>query len=438
MTPSHSSEGGPQSFAPGPRQGCIVIVDPVDSGAALAPAFAARNIPVIAVRSVPPDMWDVVYEVGYAIKIEASHFLKIYDVQPDLVELLRQHDPFAIIAGAETAVELTDQLAAALTPQLANVPALAGARRHKGLMQAALAKAGLPVIRTLCTASAAEVTAWLADQGLTDAALVLKPAASSGSDNVHHIPPGGDWKPAFELILSSLTKLRSEANETVIVQEWVTGTEFAVDTVTAAGKHVLAHLIRYNKTSAGDRLTVFDHTEFLPFDAAQYGEMLAYVEQALDAVGIRWGAAHSEVMLTKNGPRLIEVGARMCGGPVLGFSRLATGSSQLERVVEAFVDGRISTTTYDFRQTVVPVFLSAQVSGVLRNVEVLDELRQLPTHLSTHTWKSNGDHVLRTVDYDTTFGIAALAGERDAVFTDYQRVREVEARLLIDPLDPIA
>ncbi|MNR87453.1 hypothetical protein D3C86_352790 [compost metagenome] len=415
----------------------VIIVDPVDSGAELAPAFAARGIPAVAVRSIRGGTWDEVFEVGYAAKIRASDFLEIYEDGLELVETLRRHDPMAVIAGAESGVELADRLAAALTPELANVSALSRARRHKGLMQEALAKAGLPVIRTLNAATAEEVTAWLANQNLEDAPLILKPAASAGSDNVHHIPPGGDWKAAFDLILASRTKLRAEANETVIVQEQVFGTEFAVDTVSADGEHVLAHLIRYSKTSAGDRMTVFDHTEFLPFDPEQHGELLAYIRKALDAVGIRWGAAHSEAMLTPDGPRLIEVGARTCGGPVLGFSRVATGSSQMERVVEAYVDREILTRTYDFKQTVVPVFLIAPVSGILRNVEELTRLRQLPTHLSTHMWLSNGDHVQRTVDFDTALGIVALAGDRDAVFSDYLRVREVEEQLRIDPFDPI-
>ncbi|HEY9720612.1 MAG TPA: ATP-grasp domain-containing protein [Oscillatoriaceae cyanobacterium] len=413
----------------------VVIVDPIDSGAELAPAFAARGVPAIAVRSIPGGTWDGVNEGGYAAKIHSAHFEAIYEDGPDLVETLRRHDPMAVIAGAESGVALSDRLAAVLTPQIANVPDLSRARRHKGAMQEALAKSGLPVIRTLNTASPAEVMAWLKEQNLTDAPLILKPATSAGSDNVHHVAPGGDWRSVFERILASRTKLRWEPNETVIVQEQVFGTEFAVDTVSADGEHVLAHLIRYNKTSAGDRMTVFDHTEFLPFDDARYGALLAYVRQALDAVGIRWGAAHSEVMLTPDGPRLIEVGARTCGGPVLGFSRVATGSSQLERVIEAYVDREIRSRTYDFKRTVVPVFLIAPLTGILRNVEELEQLRALPTHLSTHMWLGNGDRVLQTVDFDTTLGIVGLAGEREAVFADYQRVREVEARLRIEPLE---
>jgi biotin carboxylase len=410
----------------------IVIVDPVGSGAELAPAFAGRGVGAIAVRSLPPGALDGADAGGYQVNINDAHFQAVYDVGPDLVEQLRRHNPRAVIPGDESGVELADQLAAALTPGFANVPALSPARRHKARMQAAIAAAGLPAIRTLNTADPAEVEPWLIANGLTASALVLKPALSAGSDNVHHVPPGGDWRAKFDLILSSANKLRGEANETVIVQEMLVGTEYAVDTVSANGEHFLAHLIRYNKTSAGERMTVFDHTEFVPFDQAQHGEMLAYFKQVLDALGIRWGAAHGEVMLTADGPRLIEVGARTCGGPVLGFSRLATGSSQLERVVEAFVDGRISTRTYDFKQTVVPVFLISPNAGILRNIEVMDFARHLPTHHNTYIWRGNGVRVPRTIDTLTSLGIIALAGDREAVFADYKRIREAEKQLVIE------
>ncbi|MDB5101352.1 MAG: hypothetical protein JWM80_5773 [Cyanobacteria bacterium RYN_339] len=410
----------------------IVIVDPVDSGSELAPAFAARGIPAIAVRSFPPGRS---YGVGFGSQIQPDHFLAVYENVPDLVEILRPLNPRAVLAGTESGVELADRLAAALTPEFANVPALSRARRHKGLMQEAITKAGLPAIRTLYTASATEAAAWLVDQGLTGSALVLKPVESEASDNVHHVAPGGDWRSPFNQILAARNRVLDATNEAVIVQERVFGTEFAVDTVSAAGEHVLAHLIRYTKTTAGDRLTVFDHTEFVPFEPAQHGEMLAYFRQALDALGIRWGAAHGEVMLTPDGPRLIEVGARTCGGPVLGFSRVATGSSQLERVVEAYVDGAIRTLAYDVTKTVVPVFLIAPASGIIQNVEVLDPLRELSTHLNTYTWHRNGDAVRQTVDYHTMMGIVALAGEREAVFADYKRIREAEAQLRIDPVD---
>lgn len=411
------------------RSQAVVIVDPVCSGSDLAPAFAEKGIPVIAVRSTTLAETNL---TGYGNNIPTDRFLKVYNNHPGLADDLRQWNPRAIIAGTETGVWLADKLAAMLTPQFANIPHLSLARRHKGEMQKALANAGLPIIRTLNTASVAEVTDWLREHDLTDKALVLKPPVSMGSDNVFHIPPGGDWKRIFNHILSTPTALLREPNETVIVQEQITGTEYSVDTVSAAGNHTLAHLTRCTRTSVGEGRTVMDYTEFVPFANEQHGELLHYAKQAVDALGIRWGAAHNEIMLTAAGPRLIEIGARMCGGSIIELARAATGSSQLERVVEAYLNGEIQTKHYQFKQTVVPIFLNSPVSGILRNVEIFDTLQTLPTLFSTHVWLKNGDHVPRTINVDTTLGVIALAGERHAVFADYAKVRQIEAQLIIN------
>jgi biotin carboxylase len=407
----------------------IVIVNPTSSGSELAPAFAKQNIPAIAVRLAGSGRQG---NGGFANQIQTENFIDVLQEGEGLIDTLAKFNPRAIIAGTEAGVPLADELAAALTPTFANVPKFAKARYHKALMQEALENAGLPVIRTLNTADPNEVEAWLAKHDLVDAPLVVKPPASAGSDKVHHIPSAGDWRTPFEHILATPAALLSRRNESVIVQEEVSGTEYAVDTVSAAGKHELAHLIRYHKTALGDGAKIFDYTEFVAFDEDKHGELVRYAENALDALGIRWGAAHCEIMLTPNGPRLIEIGSRMCGGPVLGFARAATGSSQVERVVESYLHGVISTRPYKLNQTVVPVFLAAPVAGVLRNVEVLEQLKTLPTHLVTHMWNKNGSRVQRTVDFGTTIGIVALAGQRDAIFNDYKRVRDVEAQMIID------
>jgi biotin carboxylase len=290
-----------------------------------------------------------------------------------------------------------------------------------------LKDAGIPIIPTLNTASIIEASDWIIENNLTEKALVLKPPLSMSSDQVYHIQPGEDWKRAFENILSTPTAFLQEPNETVIVQERVTGTEYSLDTVSAAGKHELAHITKYKKISVGNGMTVIDNTEFIPF----HHELFNYTKQVLDALGICWGAAHSEIMLTSKGPRLIETGARMCGGPILGFARAATGSSQLDRVIEAYLDFEIHTPSYELKQTVVPVFIMSKASGIIRNVEILEKLRTLPTYLSTQVWPKNGDFVKRTIDFATILGFVALAGDREMIFADYKMVRQVEAQLII-------
>jgi biotin carboxylase len=298
-------------------------------------------------------------------------------------------------------------------------------------MQRALEEAGVPALKTLHTASESEAETWIKESDLKDCPLIIKPPVSAGSDKVFHIPAKGNWKSAFNRVLNEPSKISGKSSETVVIQEQAIGTEFAVGTVSADGKHYLAHLIKYNKTSSGDRKTVFDHVEFVPYHKEELGDLFDYTQKTLDALGVRWGAAHTEIMLTENGPRLIESGSRMCGGPVVRFAREATGSSQADKLVEIYVDGDVLSKEFVFKKTVVPVFLKALAQGAISNTEVLDGIGDLPTLFNKYIWIQYGDVIAQTVDYLTSIGIVGLSGDRESIFQDYKRIRDMESKLVI-------
>jgi hypothetical protein len=403
----------------------VVIVDPLSSGIELAPTFKARGIPAIAV-TLKTEEWP-----EFGSKMQASDFLDIIPNQPGIEELIKKYDPIAVIPGTEEGIPLAERLTEILTPHLANDPKKSLHRSHKSFMQKALEEAGVPALKTLHTVSETEAETWIKENGLGDSPLILKPPMSSGSEMVFHIAANGDWKKAFHRILTEPSVLTGRRNETVVIQEQAIGTEYAVGTVSANGKHYLVHLIKYNKTSSGDRKTIFDHVEFVPYDREVLGDLFDYAQKVLDALGVRWGATHTEIMLTENGPRLIESSARMIGGPVVGFARAATGSSQADKLVEIYVDGDVLTKEYVFKKTVVPVFLKAVAEGRISNMETFDGAAQLDTLLYTYVWIKNGDHVPQTVDYLTAIGIIALAGTRESIFLDYKKIRAMESKLVI-------
>lgn len=403
----------------------VVIVDPRSSGIELAPAFKARGIPAIGITFTP-----LKSRLGHATDVRAEDFAELIPVRPDLVDLLRPYEPLAVIAGAEAGVPLANSLAAALTPETANDPETLLDRFHKAHMQRALERAGVPALATLDASSEEQVAAWLEEKGLSESDLVIKPPISAGSEKVLHVSPA-TWRAALQMVLTSASNITGKRNETAVVQERAYGTEFSVGTVSANGKHSLAHLIQYNKKSFNGSETVYDHVELVQFREEAHGELLAYTHRVLDALGVRWGAAHNEIMLTPKGPRLIESVPRMTGGPVVEFAREATGSSQADKLVEAYVDGRITEKDYRVSKTVVPVFLSSPSAGVIGNVEALAEVTELSTYFRKYVWFKNGDAVPRTVDYLTSIGIVALSGDRTAVFEDYERIRAMESRLVV-------
>lgn len=408
----------------------VIIVEPLSSGVELAPTLKSRGIQAIAIT-----LNRFKDRLAYGTQIQATDFMEIIPNQPNLVELLKKYNPLAIIPGSEEGVPLAHNLAMALTPQYANHHRPTLNRLHKAHMQRALHDAGVPSLRTIETRAEMAVEKWIDKNNLSYSPLIIKPPLSAGSDNVFHIPPGGDWRIAFRDLFMRSSNITGKANETAIVQECAVGKEFAVGTVTVDGQHHLAHLIEYNKASLHGRTTVYDYVEFVPFDEDLHGELWSYTKKVLDALGVRWGASHNEIMLTTNGPRLIESVPRMCGGPVVRFSRAATGSSQADKWIEIFADGDVQNKNYVLKKSVVPVFLRSPTQGLISNLDVLSEISRLPTFLEQFIWVKEGDPVPQTVDYLTNLGIVALAGDRNSIFADYKKIREIESKLVVKPIN---
>lgn len=404
----------------------VVIVDPLSSGVELAPAFRARGIPCVAVTTFEPRS-----SLGYGTSLQRADFEEVIPAGPDLEARLRNLNPLAIIPGTDAAMALAEEMAAKLAPGFANDPKKAQHRLHKAKMQEALAAAGIPALATISSRDEKEVEAWLQEKSLSAAPLIVKPANSAGSDKVFHVDAGGDWRPYFRRVLREPSKLDGRPHETCVVQEMALGTEFAIGTVSSNGQHFLGQMIQYTKGGAGKISTIYDRVEFIPFEEKIHGALWGYTQQVLDALGVRWGAAHTEIMLTANGPRLIESSPRLTGGPVVLFAREASGSSQADKWVEAIAEGAVVTKDYTWKKTVMPVFLRAKASGKVSNVEALDGIAQLPTLFRPFVWFKNGDAVKETVDYLSSIGIVALSGQREDVLRDYRKIREMESRLVI-------
>ncbi|MGZ3695053.1 MAG: ATP-grasp domain-containing protein [Bdellovibrionota bacterium] len=404
----------------------VVIVDPLSSGVELAPALQKRGIPCVALSTFEPRT-----SLGYGTSIQKQDFSEIISLTPNLEEVIRKLNPLAIIPGTDAAMALAERLSASLQLKFSNDPQKNIHRLHKARMQEALAEAGIPALGTISSVSEAEVEAWLKAKDLTNAPLVVKPANSAGSDKVFLIPAGGDWKSAFKRVLNEPSKLDGKFHDTAVVQEQAIGTEFAIGTVSANGKHFIGQIIQYTKGTAENRSVVYDRVEFIPFNEQAHGEMWRYTQRVLDALGVRWGAAHNEIMFTKNGPRLIETSPRMTGGPVVLFAREASGSSQADKWVEAIALGDVETKEYTWRKTVMPVFLRAKATGIVSNVEALAGISQLPTLFRPFVWFKNGDTLKETVDYLSAIGIVALSGEREDVLRDLSKIRKMEAELVI-------
>ena len=407
-----------------------VIVDPLSTGQEYGPAFRAAGVEPVAVLASPevPE----VYTASWHPENYPTILRHDGNNLRELADRLSALRPLCVIAGAETGVELADQLAPLVTPQVTNAPRLAAARRDKWAMAQAVMAAGIPHLRQICSDDPAEVAEWLREQGLEDARLVLKPPKSGGTDDVHMVEAGGDWKAVFDQIIGRVNKT-GVRNDAVLVGEFAQGAEFLIDGYSVDGQHGLVDVCRYTKGSRGDRIGIYDRVDFLPPDHPDVQAVWPYARQVLDAVGIRNGCSHAEVMLTPDGPRLLEVAARPAGGGHQMISDLATGDNHIKRTVRHWVGGEF-TASYQLERYVCGKFISAPNAGIFRNEEVFDGVEDLPTFWAKNFPFHNGDRVNATEDIFTYLAWVILSStDAEAVEADYRWVRGRERQIRIDP-----
>lgn len=407
----------------------VVVVDPYSGSRGFATAFAERGYATVAVLSDPAPL------ASYAATWHPEEFAAVHCFDGDLdglVSTVAGYRPLCIVPGNEHAVELTAALVDALLPGTGNVPGSAPAQRHKGEMAAALARAGVPGPRTICTDDAGAVQAWIRDSGLEGRSLVLKPPKSGGTEDVHRTRPGEDWRPHFDRVLGAVNMF-DIANDQVVVQEYLEGTEFIVDLYSVDGRHGVVDVCRYRKHDRGDRIGIYDAAVFVPPDDPDVPPLVDYVVRAADAVGIRNGSTHAEVKLTPDGPRLVEIAGRLSGSCMMIAGKLATGDCQIDRTVRHHVDGDFRE-SYELVRHARTMWIGTGTDGILRNIEVLERAIELPT-VHSLSLVGNGSRVSRTVDAFTELGWIILAGtDEAAVEADYQRIKELERQVVVEPV----
>jgi biotin carboxylase len=406
-----------------------VIVDPLSTGQEYPGAFRDAGLTPIAVLSTPE------LAEGYRGTWHPENFARVHVFDgdlPDLAARLRAYRPECVIPGSEIGVELCDALVELVCPGTGNTPDRARARRDKWWMARALDTHGVPHLRQFCSDDRDVLDRWVRDNGLTGEPLVVKPPKSGATDNVHLVLPDQDWHPFFAQILGKMNAA-GQRNEAVLVQEYAEGTEYLVDTYSVDGRHGLVDVCRYTKSRREDRIGIYDRVEFLAPDHPDIAAIWPYTRKVLDAVGIRNGCGHTEVMLTKHGPRLMETAARPAGGGHQMITQLATGDNHIQRTIAHRVHGEFRA-GYTLVRHLSAVFLSAPRAGIWRNAEIFSDVDELPTFHSKHFPFGTGDRVPATDDLLTYLAWVILAGpDPDAIDADFRRLKAMESQIQITP-----
>ncbi|WP_338682443.1 ATP-grasp domain-containing protein [Streptomyces acidiscabies] len=196
-----------------------------------------------------------------------------------------------------------------------NDPVRAAAARDKAAMSEAFARYGVAAPRTRVLGSEDELL--LCAAGEITLPCVVKPADGAGSAGVTVVTDLDRAADAWRAVARSARGMYGlPPDPRVLVQEYVEGTEYSVESITQHGTTTHLCVTRKTVTQGAYRVEVGHSLPVAlpyPVERALYRE----VERAIAAVGIRNGASHTEVVVGGNGRcAVIEIAARLGAGHI--------------------------------------------------------------------------------------------------------------------------
>jgi biotin carboxylase len=294
--------------------------------------------------------------------------------------------------------------------------------RHKDRQRHALAAAGLPVpaFRT-----ATEIDAAVAAAGDLSYPVVVKPTTGSGSVGVRLCRTAAEVAAHADGLLCRTANERGIAGpRLVLVEEYVTGPEFSVETLGATPVAVVGKRI-----GPEPYFVETGHDVPAPVERRRSGELATVAMRAVAALGVGWGAAHTELRWTARGPVLVEVNPRLAGGMIPALVRLATGVDLVDAVV-ARAAGHATTPVPGTLGAASIRFVRAGRSGTVTAIDGTDDAHAMPGVACAVVTVRPADTVTLSQSFTDRIGYAIASGPDPA--TSARRATAAAAALRID------
>ncbi|HEX6967241.1 MAG TPA: ATP-grasp domain-containing protein [Micromonosporaceae bacterium] len=233
--------------------------------------------------------------------------------------------------------------------------------RHKDRQRQLLAAAGIPTPRWAVATTADQARAAARRIGFP---VVVKPTTGSGSLGVRLCPDAATVERWAAVLLAATVNERGlPVPRRVLVEEYASGPEFSVETFADTTIEVV-------RKHVGEPPHFVEIGHDVPARVAPptRDRLCAAARRAVAALGVDWGAAHTELRLTERGPLVIEVNPRLAGGMIPTLLALATGVDLVDAVI-ARSSGRPAAPSPPSGRYAAIRFLVATESGPVAGVD---------------------------------------------------------------------
>lgn len=177
----------------------------------------------------------------------------------------------------------------------------------------------------------------------------------------------------------------------VIIEEYMEGQEVSVEIIVSHG--IVNILAVTDKLTQGKPYFVeIGHSEQSQLGEENVARIKDLATRAVKAIGIDNSPAHVEIMLTKDGPKMVELGARMGGGCITThLVPLSTGIDMIKSVMDLAMGKEPDVTPKFDKGSALRHIVGLE--GEIVSIDGLDEARAVPGVTEVTMLKCVGDTV---------------------------------------------
>lgn len=199
---------------------------------------------------------------------------------------------------------------------------------------------------------------------------IVKPADSSGSRGVHLANHNDDALALFQ------ESLRFSRSGTVLVEEFMTGPEVSVESITVNGKTEIITIT--DKLIVGNgNFTEMGHTQPSALSPEIQCEIHNVVQKTIAAIGIDHSPSHTELKVTPTGVKVVEIGARLGGDNITThLVPLSTGVNMVESCIRLAIGQPLPQYERQCNNSAIRYFQPPE--GVVTSITGLEEAQNIP------------------------------------------------------------
>lgn len=194
--------------------------------------------------------------------------------------------------------------------------------------------------------------------------IIIKPADSSGSRGIYLIEDLADKE---QILKSYDYSCQFSLSNTLVVEEYMRGSEVSVETLTIDGEcHVIQ--ITDKLTTGAPHFVEMGHSQPTRHSKEIMERIVEVTKAANKAIGIENGPSHTEIIVTDDGPKIVELGARLGGDNITThLVPLSTGVNMVECCIKIALGEKTNIEPKWNKGSAIRYF--KQHAGVVRSIE---------------------------------------------------------------------